>query len=335
WFSNIIRNLSLAEEQRGGILPVRKALICAAGPSLEDQIPMIKRIRGKQKESESIIIAVDTSLPALLQHDLEPDAVISIDCQHISYRHFFNTLPEKTRLFLDLASPPTVAARTKNRFFFSGGHPLSRYISRVWRPLPILDTSGANVAFAALSLAESIGARELTLYGADFSYPRGKTYARGTYIYSYFDQFQSRYSPLESQHSAFLYRDSSLKKINCEFEEDLWFYETSTLRFYREKVRQKETAVYSAKSCPIYLFSTGPVKQSVNSFLKYYKKALKGFCSFDPMIDRKENEETELLITILPLAAYFRRTNPSITSEELFIIIKSWCLKELDKIIHN
>ncbi|MCL1815490.1 MAG: DUF115 domain-containing protein [Treponema sp.] len=331
WFSNIIRNLSLAEEQREGIPPIRRALICAAGPSLEEQIPFIKKERDQQ---ENFLIAADTSLPVLLQKGIEPEAVISIDCQHISYQHFFRILPEKTRLFLDLASPPPVAARTKNRFFFSGGHPLSRYISRTWRTLPVLDTSGANVTYAALSLAENLGAREIILYGADFSYPRGKTYARGTYIYPHFEKFLSRFTPLEAQHSAFLYRDSSLEKRVDETERSRWYYETRTLRFYREKVSQKKET-FGAKSGggrPLFLFSSGPVRQNVNLFLKQYKKSIEDILSFDP---REQNEQAELAATLLPLAAFIRRTHPSYSPAELFKAVKSSSLEELKKIIHT
>jgi hypothetical protein len=330
WFSNIIRNLSLAEGQSGGILPIRRALICAAGPSLEDQLPLIKKER---EQTDAFCIAADTSLSALIQGGIEPEAVISIDCQHISYQHFFKTLPEKTRLFLDLASPPPVAARTENRFFFSGGHPLTRYISRTWRPLPILDTSGANVTYAALSLAENLGARELSLYGADFSYPKGKTYVRGAYIYSYFEKFQSRYFPLEAQHSAFLYRDSSLEKQTPE--PDRWYYETRSLPLYRDKAHQTAAALRAGPARPLSFFSAGPVHQGAQAFLCRYRTSLENLGSFDSILHHEGGEQAELAATLLPMAAYWRRTNPFCTSTELFEAVKSSSLEELDKIIRQ
>ena len=325
WFCNIIRNLSLAESQNRRIAPVRKAVICAAGPSLEEQIPFIKKEKTVNNSDSNFLIAADTSLPALLHAGIEPDAVISIDCQHISYRHFFGLLPEKTILFLDLASPPPVASRTENRIFFSGGHPLSLFISRTWRPLPVLDTSGANVTYAALSLAENLGAKELTLFGADFSYPRGKTYARGTYIYPYFENIQSRCIPLEARHSAFLYRDSSLEKINNQ--QDPWYYETKSLKFYREKAREKEKIITEKRSRELSLFSSGTLHQSARDFLKDYRAAVTKLVFFDPV------RQDEVSATLLPLAAFFRRLNPAYTSSDLFAAVKSCCLKELDNII--
>jgi hypothetical protein len=235
WFSNIIRNLFRAEDQAGPLSPVRKVAICAAGPSLDTQLPLLRENR-----SSRYIIATDTSLGSLLREGIEPDAVVSIDCQHISYYHFMAGYPRRIPLFLDLASPPLLASLSAEPRFFSGGHPLTRYISRYWRPLPLLDTSGANVTYAALSLAEQLGAERIELYGADFAYPLGRTYTRGAYIYPYFEAGQNRLNPLEARHSAFLYRSPSLRRRGaCPPDKDLWYYETPQLSRYREGIEAK------------------------------------------------------------------------------------------------
>ncbi|MDR2314297.1 MAG: DUF115 domain-containing protein [Spirochaetaceae bacterium] len=344
WFANIIRNLPLAEGRLPVLPPLRRAAICAAGPSLDEQIPRIKKNRDSY-----FLIAADTSLSVLLHGGIEPDGVVSIDCQHISYRHFFQALPAKTMLFLDLASPPPVGARTENRFFFCGGHPLTRYISRKWRALPVLDTSGANVSYAAFSLAEILGAGEIILYGADFSYPQGQTYARGTYIYPYFECFQSRHTPLEAQHSAFLYRDPSLKKESPP--DRPWYYETQSLRFYRERLYQKAASSGLRVEAPgpwgtlllcrgsstrnLSILSTGPVRQGAMDFLRSYKKSLEALRSFDPLEEAEPTEEAELLTTLLPLAAFIRKKSGAINKKAFFESLKSCCLEELSRVIHN
>jgi hypothetical protein len=331
WFSNIIRNLPLAENISPGIPPVKKVIICAAGPSLDEHIPEIKK-EMRQKEPP-YLIAADTSFSALIHGGIEPDAIISIDCQHISYRHFFEPIPKKTKLFLELASPPPVAARTDNRIFFSGVHPLSLYISREWRALPVLDTSGANVTYAALSLAQALSARDIKLYGADFSYPLGKTYARGTYIYPYFENLQTRVTPMEALHSTFLFRDSTLTKNNA----DPWYYETQTLKFYREKAAQKEKAIYASLGARnLSIFSSGPVRLGAYAFLASYKKSIEKLSSFDFLqnssYSHEANNEAEIKATLLPLAAFFRRKNPYITSADLFEAVRACCLSELSSI---
>jgi hypothetical protein len=269
-FRNILRNTLKAGEGTGEkALPrISRAAICAAGPSLDQELPRLAKSRGR---GETFLIATDTSLPALLSAALEPEAVVSIDCQHISYRHFIppprsgapeRTLPLRIPLFLDLASPPLLSFLTERPVFFSGGHPLADYISSRWRPFPAIDSSGGNVTYAAVSLAESLGAGEIELYGADFSYPQGRTYARGTYIFPYFEIRQHRLCPLEALFSNFLYRSPLEKKAPPQTTEarhsnetwrstetrrsneaqnsiEAWYYETETLVRYREALEAK------------------------------------------------------------------------------------------------
>jgi hypothetical protein len=79
------------------------------------------------------------------------------------------------------------------------------------------------------------------LYGADFSYPLGRTYARGTYIFPYFEACQNRLNPLEALFSRFLYRSPLEKRGAGEGPEDgrSWYYETETLVRYRESLEAK------------------------------------------------------------------------------------------------
>jgi hypothetical protein len=229
WFANIVRNLSSAAGPTPPVGPIREAIITAAGPSLEDQLDEITASRqGK------FLIATDTSIQALHKRGLQPDAAISIDCQHISYYHFIQGRPVDTPLFVDLASPPTVTRMATRRYFFSSGHPFDRYVASRFRAFPILDTSGGNVTHAAVSLAEYLGAERIHLYGADFSYPFGKSYARGTYIYPYFDQRQQRLKPQEALFADFLYRNQSLDR-QCDAD-GTFRYVTKPLVAYKERL---------------------------------------------------------------------------------------------------
>jgi len=89
WFSNIIRNLAISDRPTPPVGPVHEAIITAAGPSLE-----LCQKELRQKTKGCFLIATDTSLRALLSWDIIPDAVISIDCQHISYYHFMSGIPK-------------------------------------------------------------------------------------------------------------------------------------------------------------------------------------------------------------------------------------------------
>jgi hypothetical protein len=351
WFSNTLRNLIRAEEQDGPIPSIRRAAITAAGPSLDIQMPLIAR-----KRRDFFLLATDTSLPGLLQAGLEPDAVVSIDCQHISYYHFMSGLPESVPLYLDLASPPLVASRSGHPRFFSGGHPFTRYISKYWRPLPLVDTSGGNVTYAALSLADMLGAEQIELYGADFSYPQGRTYSRGAYIYPYFEIRQNRLGSLEALFSDFLFRSPDLKRIR---RDDLWYYETPTLTRYRTMLEEKtgciKPAVLPVKglgaglniktkeargaSHTIRLFAPGSSSMRAKDFIFEYGRKIRELPAMGgpawSYLRSLDNEEALILTTQLPTAAAMKRRNPRFQAGELIEAVRDYCLGEIDKVLRT
>jgi hypothetical protein len=228
WFSNMIKNMQAAERQAMDFPRTGSACVTAAGPSLEAQMHELAAAR-----REGILIASDTSLPCLLQSGITPDVVLSIDCQNHGYHHFFKGIPARTSLFLDIASPPFLARITPRTFFLASGHPFAAYLSTRWMGIPRIDMTGGNVTHAAVALARGLGAHVITLFGADFSYPRGKSYSRGTYLYDFFDARQDRLSPTESSFFGFIFRASDTGAEECATGVR---YTTPVLRGYRDRL---------------------------------------------------------------------------------------------------
>jgi hypothetical protein len=329
WFKNAVRNLFAAERFSAPLPPVRRAAVSAAGPSLEGQIPALR----EAKAAGAFLIATDTSLPALVGRGLVPDAVLSIDCQHISYYHFLGGIPDGLPLILDLASPSTLCRLGDSVRFFSSGHPFCAYVSARWRPFPALDTSGGNVTHAALSLAEALGAESALLAGADFSYPEGKSYARGTYIYGYFGQSQSRLAPLESLFAGFLFRGSDMERETGEGPSGEAYsrYLTKPLMAYREHLERfasrspmeviplpgKGVHISTPRGLPSRetklrrVFAAGRAPCPAAEFLARYAKELRALpAPRDPAISylgSLSSEEKDLWTTLLPAASAFQR----------------------------
>jgi hypothetical protein len=371
WFSNIIRNLRNAETQtenftvKSGGSAIKKAAIIAAGPSLDQQIPAIYEYKSRQ----DFIISSDTALPVLLHHGIEPDAVVSIDCQHISYYHFmscrFNRdsqgTAQKIPLFLDIASPPVLPRFSSSPIFFSSEHPLAQYISRYWRRLPVLDTKGGNVTYACLSLAENLGIQHITLFGADFAYVRSSSYARGTYIYPFFEKKQTRLSPLEALFSSFLYRSSFIPPENeSENYRKKNYYETDTLRFYRKKLEEKASMmnaqIFAAggQGAPIFFNkkqradreqktisneqrTAGGKSLAVSSeqFLQQYYNDItalpaSGNADYLPGLGEKDNQ---VFTTLLPLAAAIKYRNPHLKTNDLIEETKRRGATEIEQVL--
>jgi hypothetical protein len=243
WVSNTLANLPYAAAGRFTPSGRRTVWIVAAGPSLDLQIPQL-RARGM----DTLLVSTDTALPALLSRGIRPDAAISIDCQHYGYHHYLSSCtaehsPSGIPFLLDISSPPALVRAAKARVFFAGGHPLSRFIRRHWMRLPVVDTSGGNVAYAALSVAQCLGAGDISLFGLDYSYPDGKPYARGTYLPVLFDSRSYRLFPSDSSYAALVFggKDAKREPI-C----DGWRYSTPLLHAYHAGMQALISATKAA-----------------------------------------------------------------------------------------
>ncbi|MCL2267094.1 MAG: DUF115 domain-containing protein, partial [Treponema sp.] len=354
WFSNIIRNAknpSLCENQAKLPVQVKRAAIAAAGPSLDSQMESI----AKMKYEGVYIISTDTASGALVQSGIEPDVIVSIDCQHISYYHFTGSLlREKLRsvpLVLDIASPPLLSGLCAFPVFFASGHPFARYICAQWRSLPQLDTSGGNVTYTCLSLAERLGADHITIFGADFSYIGSRTYARGAYINPYFSARQNRLSALEAQMSSFLYRSPFLAQ---EGEKKI-YRETSSLRHYRRKLEEKASMMQAHVECakgfgPTVIienkncgagkkeYEDGNIKMNLSGieFLAQYRDGIASLPKAggtDDYFNLLNAKEKLIFTTLLPFAAAIRKRNPRLKSADVIEETKKLCVMKIDAVL--
>ena len=361
WFSNIIRNIKTIENSQDFFKPENlisanaQAIIVAAGPSLDLQLPSL----AEHKKKRDFIICSDTALPVLLNFGIEPDAAVSIDCQHISYYHFLGcnlNIP----LFLDIASPPLLSRFSSSAFFFRSAHPLAIYVSRYFRALPPVDTSGGNVTYACLSLAEYLGAKKIRLFGADFSYIGSRTYARGTYIYPFFTKKHNRLSPLEALFSSFLYRNPFLPPETNSKEN---YYETSQLRFYRKKLEKKaeimdaQITAEKGQGAPIdfsrkishntenrNIGFSGKTFKSGFDFLEQYRKNITALPAVGALpaagnainyFRGLDNKTREIFATLLPYAAALKYRSPLLKAQDLIEETKYACAREIERVLQG
>ncbi|MDR2900379.1 MAG: DUF115 domain-containing protein [Treponema sp.] len=353
WFSNIIRNLKSAEHKTCFIPTIHHVAIIAAGPSLDLQLSHLEKNR-----SLLYVISTDTAAPALLERGIIPDAIISMDCQHFSLYHFTGTRLQNIPLFLDMASPSAITALSDQVHFFTSGHPFSQYITQYWKHLPFIDTSGGNVTYTALSLADSLGAKKIDLYGLDFSYSKGNVYAKGTYIHKLFAHKQNRFSQSESQFNHFLYRNTSLEKVETE---QTWYYQTRMLKDYRghfeRKLASLSSQIHQIEGIGISLnvqknnfvqsgniifpLSSGIASVSAEDFLAQYYDDIKKISSekdLSLVLENTENalaKETHLVMTLLPLFASFKKEFPDKDIFTIFEMTKYFVLNNIEKVFSS
>lgn len=345
WFRNTVSNLRKAEKTVFKIGSVRKAIITAAGPSLDENIEKLQEL-----SNDMFLIATDTSLPALLHRNIKPDMVISIDCQDISYNHFMQGYPHGVPLLLDLASPSKLTRFTENQLYFSSGHPFSIYVNRNFRQFPQIDTSGGNVTYAALSLAQSLGAKEIFIFGADFSYPRGKSYALETYLYPWFRNLENRFTSLESSFFSFMMHNNSMIK---EESDGYIRYISKPMIGYRKHFENaatlcdaKVTAI-EGSGCTLQIinsgttpfssirpvFAAGYAHQTSTDFLKTYLEDLKKLK--EPVfplwryLNNLKDDEQKILTTVLPAAAEINQKGYN--RETALLRALQWTIETLER----
>lgn len=354
WVSNTLTNLPYIGGE--GFVPAgkREVWIAAAGPSLDLQIPLLR-----DRDPDAMLLSTDTALPALLARGLRPDAVISIDCQHYGYHHLLASRiggcsPESVPFLFDVSSPPVLVRAAERRGFFAGGHPLSRYIARNWIQLPQVDTSGGNVAYAALSAAQTFGARRIGICGLDYSYPDGKPYARGTYIPTLFDSGSLRLEPAESRYASLVWSGDVMRSPI----ENGWRYTKPLLDSYHAGMRmlisraEAEVTVPEGRGLPFpnlpvsgknpRLRSWDPLprpRTGWREFLGEYRTSVSSLTiPGNPpglSIRMLPDDEREVWMTLLPLLPGLEAEGNACARSHLLEKAKEWTLSRLDRTLNT
>jgi hypothetical protein len=179
------------------------------------------------------------------------------------------------------------------------------------------------------------------------------SYARGTYLYPYFDKRQNRFSPTESLFSDFLYRGPSLTRIGPE---DSWYYETKIMGRYRKGLEEKARALGTVRAVPgmgapldveqrspppqggaLRLFAAGPVSKTAGEFLGEYQKKIRalppvreGILRF---LEKLTEDERLILTTLLPAGAALQRRRAELKGEAVLEAARSFCVEEIDRIL--
>ncbi len=191
WYLNIIQNIS-AKDVFYTFEPIFKGqnlIICSAGPSLKESLPLLKKHR------DSItVLAVDTALLSLVQYGIIPDYVHSVDSKIHNIADFRGvdcfdkmtliadivlsnqvlSLPWKEKLLVSTAQPIT----TKNGEKISR-HLLQQYLWDNDIRLPETQTGG-SVATSAFHLGILYQAQNIYLVGQDLAYSQHRGHAVGS-----------------------------------------------------------------------------------------------------------------------------------------------------------
>lgn len=153
----------------------KTALVLSAGPSLKENIEIIKKNKDK-----FIIFAVNVTLKLLAQYEIEPDFVVAIE-PYSSNEHFSKTNTEKTYAILETFTATSVYNQNfKKKFsYISKNNYINPWIRRVLGEKTDIDTYG-TVSYTALVSAVLMGFDKIIICGQDLAYKNGECYAKGS-----------------------------------------------------------------------------------------------------------------------------------------------------------
>jgi len=151
------------------------AVLVAAGPSLEKQIPKLKRLRDRL-----LMVCVGPAWKTLRMHGIVPHFVVSIDPFDPNYTHFEGLEARGEWLISDLANSCEVVNTFQGPIAFCVSNEQQKTIFEALRDreLTILETGG-SVAHTAMWFCRLLGADPIVLIGQDLAYTGGISHAHG------------------------------------------------------------------------------------------------------------------------------------------------------------
>lgn len=206
WLKNHILNLKyLFRDEDISVLENhyqnRPVVIVSAGPSLRYSLKELEK-----KKDFVYIMAVDTALPSLLEMNIIPDFLVSVDGQLYNYYDFFTIQPEHEMiLFYDLSVYPTIPEKVIGKHFYFTVHSAKdkrNFLNWMSKELQINLTelsSGSSVSSTCLSICELLGFDKIYLLGQDLAYTDLISHCASSPVYNIFNNQSNRCNTLESQ----------------------------------------------------------------------------------------------------------------------------------------
>ncbi|MDI6786328.1 MAG: DUF115 domain-containing protein [bacterium] len=182
------------------------AIIVSAGPSLNKNIKYLNKVTGK-----ALLISVDTALKPLLQENIKPDIVVSVDAQEANLRHFQNISTQDLTLVADASVCHQIFKSFNSiKFITCDEHSIMSWLYN-YISFPLLGYNkisilrgGGSVATVAFDLAKKIGADPIIFVGQDFCFYSEGVYAQGTSYQEDWINNLNKFNTLEMQQRDFI-----------------------------------------------------------------------------------------------------------------------------------
>ncbi|MGE7950571.1 motility associated factor glycosyltransferase family protein [Lysinibacillus xylanilyticus] len=177
WPKNYLLNLQYILKDESVINLVSKytepIVIASGGPSLTKQINTLKQIR-----NNIVLIAAGSTVNTLLNNDIEPDYIVSVDGTEANYNHFKNIQGCKSRLIYALYNHYLIRDIFEmNGYFFATNQDTLNHMQKYTDQKVLYLSGGTSVANYAYSLAILMTTGPIAIIGQDLAFTNNKTHA--------------------------------------------------------------------------------------------------------------------------------------------------------------
>lgn len=179
WMGNYLNNISKSFLDEDISLLQQKyrepIVVASGGPSLTKQIPLLREHREKY-----ILIAAGSTINTLMNYELEPDFVVSIDGGINNYNHFKKKKLSRTRLIYSLFNHYRIRESFENQCYYFLSQDLYNLEPHLKKFLSVAPTTllgGGSVATYALSFGRYISSGPIAIVGQDLAYTDNKSHA--------------------------------------------------------------------------------------------------------------------------------------------------------------
>ncbi|XAK47006.1 motility associated factor glycosyltransferase family protein [Campylobacter coli] len=239
---HMITHPSLSELIKKRYKKAKNAIIVATGPSLQKQIPLLKKYHKKAS-----IFCLDASYSILHENDIKPDYVLSLERVAATSEFFNNDFKEfdKDILFilLTLTHPQTIKyleANKRSYILTPRDLPFSQSIKHLKE---FSSLNGMSVAHMALVLAYHLGHENVILIGQDLAFGKdGSSHSKG---YGRGEELAKKETQALPQTKVKAYGGKGLVKTTTVWELFIKVFENIT------------TIINAQKNCTIYNATEG------------------------------------------------------------------------------
>lgn len=164
WFFNFLRNIFLGLKRNykffDGVNQKtdKDILICASGPSLNENIDFIKTHRDK-----FFLLSVLSAVKTLSYYEIKPDAIFITD-GGVANSFYVEDLPDDVLIFADVYSSSSFLSKVKNEVVFFN------FCDEIKNPSFML--KDPSVTISAARIASKITTGKITFCGFDLAYSR-------------------------------------------------------------------------------------------------------------------------------------------------------------------